>query len=181
MMKKDSKKFLMIVLGILLMSVFGLSIVYAALSVTLNITGSARVTSADWDVLIENVSIRTEGKASVLSNPTIDSTSIKNFSVSLSQPGDGVFVTFYVSNRGGINANFVNANMNTITTTGYNDYISNNFTYGLYAPEETSLNVGESRMFVYEISWNEEATTLPGNSSEIVLSNLGATILYEQE
>ena len=57
MLRQESKKFLMIVLGILLISVFGLSIAYAILNVTLNISGSAKVTSADWDISIDNVSI----------------------------------------------------------------------------------------------------------------------------
>ena len=57
MLRQESKKFLMIVLGVLLLSVFGLSIAYAILNVTLNISGSAKVTSADWDISIENVSM----------------------------------------------------------------------------------------------------------------------------
>ena len=56
-----------------------------------------------------------------------------------------------------------------------------NFRVGLISPEEPDLLEGESRMFMYEISWGSSSTTLPGNTEPFVISNLGATILYEQK
>ena len=181
MLRQESKKFLMIVLGILLISVFGLSIAYAILNVTLNISGSAKVTSADWDISIDNVSIVTEGSAEVLTQPTIDGNEIKDFSVSLTKPGDAVFITFYVTNNGSVDAKFVNNTLHTVDYGSYKDYAMSNFRVGLVSPEDTDLLVGESRMFMYEISWNEYSSTLPGNTAPFVISNLGATILYEQK
>lgn len=181
MLRQESKKFLMIVLGVLLLSVFGLSIAYAILNVTLNISGSAKVTSADWDISIENVSIVTEGSASVLKQPVIDGTEIKDFNVSLTKPGDAIFITFYVTNNGSIDAKFVNSTLHTVDYGVYKDYMLTYFRIGLTTPEEVNLASGESRMFMYEISWDSMADTLPGNTAPIEINNLGATILYEQK
>lgn len=181
MLRQESKKFLMIVLGVLLLSVFGLSIAYAILNVTLNISGSAKVTSADWDISIENVSIVTEGSASVLKEPIIDGTEIKDFNVSLTKPGDAIYITFYVTNNGSIDAKFVNSTLHTVDYGIYKDYMLTYFRIGLTTPEEVNLASGESRMFMYEISWDSMADTLPGNTAPIEISNLGATILYEQK
>ena len=181
MLRQESKKFLMIVLGVLLLSVFGLSIAYAILNVTLNISGSAKVTSADWDISIENVSIVTEGSASVLKEPVIDGTEIKDFNVSLTKPGDAIYITFYVTNNGSIDAKFVNSTLHTVDYGVYKDYMLTYFKVGLTTPEEVNLASGESRMFMYEISWDSMADTLPGNTAPIEINNLGATILYEQK
>lgn len=181
MLRQESKKFLMIVLGVLLLSVFGLSIAYAILNVTLNISGSAKVTSADWDISIENVSIVTEGSASVLKEPIIDGTEIKDFNVSLTKPGDAIYITFYVTNNGSIDAKFVNSTLHTVDYGIYKDYMLTYFRLGLTTPEEVNLASGESRMFMYEISWDSMADTLPGNTAPIEINNLGATILYEQK
>ena len=181
MLRQESKKFLMIVLGVLLLSVFGLSIAYAILNVTLNINGSAKVTSADWDISIDNVSIVTEGSASVIKEPVVDGTEIKDFNVSLTKPGDAIFITFYVTNNGSIDAKFVNSTLHTVDYGIYKDYMLNYFRIGLTTPEEVNLDAGESRMFMYEISWDSMANTLPGNTAPIEINNLGATILYEQK
>lgn len=181
MLRQESKKFLMIVLGVLLLSVFGLSIAYAILNVTLNISGSAKVTSADWDISIENVSIVTEGSASVLKQPVIDGIEIKDFNVSLTKPGDAIYITFYVTNNGSIDAKFVNSTLHTVDYGVYKDYMMTYFKVGLTTPEEVNLASGESRMFMYEISWDSMADTLPGNTLPIEINNLGATILYEQK
>lgn len=181
MLRQESKKFLMIVLGVLLLSVFGLSIAYAILNVTLNINGSAKVTSADWDISIENVSIVTEGSASVLKDPVVDGTDIKDFNVSLTKPGDAIYITFYVTNNGSIDAKFVNSTLHTVDYGVYKDYMMTYFKVGLTTPEEVNLASGESRMFMYEISWDSMADTLPGNTAPIEINNLGATILYEQK
>ena len=181
MLRQESKKFLMIVLGVLLLSVFGLSIAYAILNVTLNIGGSAKVTSADWDISIENVSIVTDGSASVLKQPVVDGTEIKDFNVSLTKPGDAIYITFYVTNNGSIDAKFVNSTLHTVDYGVYKDYMLTYFKVGLTTPEEVNLASGESRMFMYEISWDSMADTLSGNTLPIEINNLGATILYEQK
>ena len=143
MLRQESKKFLMIVLGVLLLSVFGLSIAYAILNVTLNINGSAKVTSADWDISIDNMSIVTEGSASVIKEPVVDGTEIKDFNVSLTKPGDAIFITFYVTNNGSIDAKFVNSTLHTVDYGIYKDYMLNYFRIGLTTPEEVIKFVEE--------------------------------------
>ena len=52
------RKMLYMILGIILLSVFSLTIVYAALSVTLNITGSTQITASNWDIHLENPEVK---------------------------------------------------------------------------------------------------------------------------
>ena len=51
------RKTLYIVLSIVMLSVLTLTVVYAALSTTLNINGNAEVTAANWDIYLDNVQL----------------------------------------------------------------------------------------------------------------------------
>ena len=57
------RKTLYLILSVVLVSVFSLTIVYAALSVTLNITGNSEVVASSWDIHLENVKV-TSGSVS---------------------------------------------------------------------------------------------------------------------
>ena len=82
---KDRKALYMI-LGILLVSISSLTIVYAALSVTLNIVGNAEVVSSSWDIHLDNVKV-TSGSVSGTA-PTITGGTTATFSTTLTTPGD---------------------------------------------------------------------------------------------
>lgn len=104
-MKIDIKnrKTLYIIFGILLASVFTLTIVYAALSTVLTINGQAEVTSASWDIYFDNIKVN-EGSVEATKSPTkIDSKTI-NFIVGLKEPGDYYKFTVDVVNNGTIDA-----------------------------------------------------------------------------
>lgn len=69
---KDRKTLYMI-LGIVLLSVFSLTIVYAALSVTLNITGNAEVVASNWDIHLDNINVKNgsvDGNDPAITNKT---------------------------------------------------------------------------------------------------------------
>ena len=96
------RKLLYGVLSIVLICVFTLSIAYAALSVTLNIQGSAQVTSADWNIHFSNP-IVTNG--SVTTNvPSLVSATTIDFNTTLNMPGDFYEFTVDVVNEGSIDA-----------------------------------------------------------------------------
>ena len=95
------RKTLYIILSIVLISIFSLTIVYAALSVTLNITGSTEVTASNWNIHLANPEVKS---GSVNSNvPTISGNNL-SFSVNLATPGDYYEFTVDVVNGGSIDA-----------------------------------------------------------------------------
>ena len=97
-----NKKNMYIIMCILLISIFSLTIVYAALSVTLNIAGNAEVVASTWDVHLDNADV-VAGSAT-LDSPTIKSSTTATFSTSLTTPGDFYEFTIDVVNDGDIDA-----------------------------------------------------------------------------
>ena len=68
--KESSKKTLYLVLGLLLLSICSLTIVYAALSAVLRISGNSEVVASNWEIHLENPEVK---GGSVHNNlPTID-------------------------------------------------------------------------------------------------------------
>ena len=96
------RKTLYIILSIVLISIFSLTIVYAALSVTLNIQGNAEVVASSWDIHLDNVKV-TSGSVSG-SAPAITSPTTATFSTALTTPGDFYEFTIDVVNDGSIDA-----------------------------------------------------------------------------
>ena len=84
-----NRKTLYIILCIVLVSAFSLTIAYAALSVTLNITGNAQVVASNWDVHLANPKVANGSATTTV--PTITTGKSLTFSTTLNMPGD-----FYV-------------------------------------------------------------------------------------
>ena len=96
------RKTLYIILSIVLISIFSLTIVYAALSVTLNIQGNAQVVASTWDIHLDNVKV-TNGSVSG-TTPSITSPTTATFSTTLNMPGEFYEFTIDVVNDGSIDA-----------------------------------------------------------------------------
>ena len=96
------RKTLYMILSIVLISIFSLTIVYAALSVTLNITGSAEVVASTWDIHLDNIKV-TSGSVSG-TTPSITTPTTATFSTTLNTPGDFYEFTIDVVNDGSIDA-----------------------------------------------------------------------------
>ena len=98
--KKNRGLYVILILTIL----FGVSVGYAVLSKTLNITGNSLVKQNTWDVHFENV-IVTRGSVEAITLPTIDNTALSvNFNFFLNLPGDFYEFTVEVHNDGSIDA-----------------------------------------------------------------------------
>lgn len=102
LLNRDRKK-LYIILSIVMISVLTLTVVYAALSTTLNITGNAEVTAASWDIHFDNIQINT-GSVEASKLPTIIDLRTINFAVGLKEPGDYYKFTVDIVNDGTIDA-----------------------------------------------------------------------------
>ena len=97
-MKKNKRKVRYLILVLLLLFI---SIGYAYLNSTLNITGASTINNPTWDIHWENVEVKT-GSVSA-STPTIDSSKTTvNYSVELTTPGDFYEFTVDAVNAGSI-------------------------------------------------------------------------------
>ena len=97
------RKILYIVFCIVLISIFSLTIVYAALSVTLNIQGNAQVVASSWDIHLANAKVTSDSVNDSI--PTISSDGkTATFSTTLNMPGDFYEFTIDVVNNGSIDA-----------------------------------------------------------------------------
>ena len=65
MRKSINKKYLYLILGVVVICICGLTIVYAALSVTLNIMGNAQINSANWGIEIKEYEMTSSDISSV--------------------------------------------------------------------------------------------------------------------
>lgn len=101
------------VLALAVVTLFGIA--YAAFTQNLRINGSATTVATSWDIHFENlrpvdgennVTGLINGTAKQLTAPAIDSnaTTIENYSVSLTSPGDSISYIFDVRNAGDYNA-----------------------------------------------------------------------------
>lgn len=121
---------LYITLSVMIISVFTLTIAYAVLSTTLNITGSAEISGSSWGITISKYDIignsdipeeqiRAEaeflgwklyyngyaiGDAELIKEPTISGTTISDIKTSLTKPGDAIVFYYTVTNNGTIPA-----------------------------------------------------------------------------
>ena len=96
------RKVLTLGLCLVVVCVFTLTIVYAALNAVLTIQGSAQVTSSNWDVHLANPKV-TNGSATT-TVPSIITSSTVEFSTTLNMPGDFYEFTIDVVNAGSIDA-----------------------------------------------------------------------------
>ena len=99
--KIKNRKILYIILSIVLILVCTLTMAYAVLSVTLNISGSAEVAASNWDIHFENINVTTGSSGSV---PTIKDNTTVNFTTTLNMPGDYYIFTVDIVNDGSIDA-----------------------------------------------------------------------------
>ena len=116
------RKILYITLGIVLISIFSLTIIYAALSTTLNINGNAEVSSASWDIHLDNVQLNS-GSATTTA-PTITESRTATFSTTLSTPGDFYEFTIDVVNEGSIDAMIDSVTKTPTLTTAQAKYLN---------------------------------------------------------
>ena len=103
---EKTRKIKIISLCALLVAILGLTVAFASLSQTLTINGSAAVDAASWDIHFEKTSGKeTEVKgAATFTEPTLNGTTIENFSATLTKPGDSVTYYFDIVNNGTVDA-----------------------------------------------------------------------------
>ena len=173
------RKLLYGILSIVLVCVFSLSIAYAALSAVLTISGSAQVSSAEWDVHFANINV-TSG--SVNSNdPVITSPTTAIFSATLNMPGEFYEFTIDVVNDGSIDAMIENITKTPTLTSEQSKYLKYDITYQ-NGESITTKQLVEKESFVrlkvrLEFRNDLSSSDLPTSSETL---NLGLQLDYTQ-
>lgn len=184
----------LIVLVGLIIGVVGITVVFAAIQSTLNITGTAVMQTASWEVKFANLSepILT-GSASVTTPPTLSNTSIGTFNAIITKPGDSVAYTFDVTNTGSINAvigTYVKAATPTCTgvsatlavedaaiVCGALTYTLKYTTGGVAVAQNDTLTAGQTKNMTLTLSYGGES--LP--SDDVNITDLNITMIYVED
>ncbi|MEG0026390.1 MAG: hypothetical protein RR847_00430 [Bacilli bacterium] len=115
---KNDKSLKILVIATLVVTVAGLSIAYATLSQTLNISGTVTAKGATWALAFSSPSsCTTTGTATVTTQPAVVGTSV-NFDASIIKPGDSVTCTFMAKNTGTIDAKLASVSNNLVSYEG---------------------------------------------------------------
>ena len=172
------RKTLMIFLCLVMISVFTLTIAYAALNAVLTISGSAQVTSADWDIHLANPKV-TSGSVNT-DVPTISGNTL-SFNTTLTTPGDFYEFTVDVVNDGSIDAMINNVTKNPELTVEQAKYLKYEITYqngeSITAKQLLSKNTSMPIKVRIEYRNDLDARDLPTTSTTL---NLSLTLEYIQ-
>ena len=173
------RKVLYGILTVALVCVFTLTIAYAALNAVLTISGSAQVTSADWDIHLANPKV-TNGSATTTA-PTIKTSSTMEFSTTLNMPGDFYEFTVDVVNSGSIDAMIENVIKNPELDASQKKYLNYEVTYqnGESITTKQILSHGTTMPIKVRIEYRKDliASDLP--TGQVVL-DLSLTLEYIQ-
>ncbi len=160
----------------LALAIVATTIAYAALSTTLNVSGTVTKKGGSWNIYFTNpssASIEGSAKASTI---TLASTQI-SFNVELYKPNDSVTYTVDIKNGGTIDAI-----LDSVTLTGVDTASNNDITYKVTYKDGTTikkgdtLNKGVTKTIKIYVKYNDVSTL---SSTDIKL-NLGASLAYIQ-
>ena len=173
------RKVLTLGLCLILVCAFTLTIAYAALNAVLTISGSAQVTSADWDIHLANPDV-TSGSVSDV-KPVISNPITATFSVTLNMPGDFYEFTIDVVNAGDIDAMIENITKTPTLSSEQAKYLKYEITYQ-NGGAITAKQLVEKNSFVrlkvrVEYRSDISSTDLPTTSETL---NLGLKLDYIQ-
>ena len=167
-----NRKVLYIILCIVLISVFSLTMAYAALSVTLNVAGNAEVTGSNWDVHFENPIVKSGSISNVV--PDIVSSKAVEFTVEFNMPGDFYEFTIDVVNDGTIDAMIDNIFISSSITPEQEKYLYGTLKYdnGNELGRNHLLKAGESLRYRFRAEFKKDVTAadLPTSSSSVDFS-----------
>ena len=180
-MKKllQDRKTLYLVLCIAVVSVFTLSIAYAAMSAVLEIHGNSEVVASSWNIHLENVKVKSGGVST--NAPQISGTSTLSFDVDLDIPGDFYEFTVDVVNEGSIDAMIDSVVKTPELTSEQAKYIRYEVTYenGESISTKQTLKKGTSTPIKVRVEFRKDITAsdLPTTSETL---NLAFTVNYIQ-
>ena len=190
-----------ILLGVLIVGVISMTIAFAAYSTRLNINGTAKASSFNWQIVIDdwerdtNVSSLVSGSTNTAEqitagSPANDTTSVSGLSVAFHKPGDVVKYNFNIENKGNIDAELDSWHLNTgneITCTSNNNAVEcPSITFEVKCGDTDpavgdALNAGGSIACTYKVGYNEVNGTNGYTSDAITISGLGVRFTYKEK
>ena len=189
---RRTRKIKILILSTLCVCILLMSVGFALMATTLNILGTARMNPADWYIYFDNLSeVKLKGGAQVNSNPTItNGTTLGNYDVDVTRPGDSITYTFDIVNDGDDDAylsSLVKNNNPTCSggSDSDNEYVCNNLTYTLkYTDTNTEVALNDKldehtkRNVTLKLEYNRSVTT--PITSIVSISGLNITLVYTQ-
>lgn len=174
--KKDNNSKLYLVLLLILC----MSVGFAVLSTTLNITGSTSIKKNTWKVQFENIQESASNTQSgTIALATGDPTRL-NFSVELALPGDFYEFTVDVANKGTIDAMLTSVNQSQLTAE-QQKYLTYTVSYadGNNMAVKDGLRANASKKVKVRVEYNKNlsATDLP-TALDSISCNL--SLVYQQ-
>ena len=189
------RSFNVLLAGIVTLSVIVLfALIYAAFTQQLTISGDTTARKSKWDIHFQNLSnISTYQTAKVLSQPNIknnDTTTIENYSVSVTSPGDYITFTFNVINNGNYDARITSVSLSTPSCTGTdstsNTNVCNHIHYYLIYDTGATVQTNdvilakETQTMQVKLEYDNTVTASELPEEDVSISNLDITINYEQ-
>lgn len=183
-----------VVLGVLAVSLIGLTVAYAQLTQRLNINGTAKSKSNTWDIHFENLKSTVTGNAvlsqdnplTIVSNSTTISGSVGN----LSLPGDSIVYTFDIANKGTISAQLSADPIISTPECSSNDatgatVVCENVIYTLTYADGSKIKTGdilekgEKKAAKLTLSLKNSMSAVP--SAEVDITNIATVLNYNQK
>ena len=175
----SDRRILYVIFVSLLISVFSLTIGYAALSVTLNIQGNAEVVASTWDVYLDNAKVTSGSVSGTV--PTITNKTTASFSTTLTEPGDFYEFSIDVVNGGTIDAMIESISKTPTLTESQSKYLKYIIEYqnGEAITTKQLVNAGSFVRLKVRIEYRSDisASDIPTTSETL---NLKFTVNYTQ-
>ena len=173
------RKILALGLCLILVCVFTLTIAYAALNAVLTIQGSAEVSSANWDIYLDNPRVTPGSKT--INVPEIKTSSTLEFSTTLNMPGDFYEFTVDVVNDGSIDAMIENVVKTPDLTEEQTKFLKYEITYqnGEAISNKQTLAKETSMPIKVRIEYRKDLSNTDLPTSQVVL-DLSLTLEYIQ-
>ena len=172
-MIRHNRKIQFIILFVLVCLVGTISIAYAVLSTTLNITGNTEVVASNWNVHFANVEAN-PASVNPIKTPIITDSKTIDFSVVLNKPGDFYKFNVDIVNDGSINAMIDSVIKSPDLTTEQAKYIKYEIEYinGESISTKQLLASGETKTISVLLSYRTDisASDLPSTPTTLSLS-----------
>ena len=177
--KNINRKTLSIVLCLVVVSVFTLTIAYAALNAVLTIQGNAEVIASTWNIYLDNA-ILSPGSEDVY-DPTITGTNKVEFETTLDQPGEFYEFTVDVVNAGTIDAMIASVIKTPELTTDQAKFLKYEVTYENGEPITTkqTLSKGTTTPIKVRIEYRKDLVASDLPTAQTVL-DMSITLEYTQ-
>ena len=182
-----------ILLGVLIVGVISMTVAFAALSTTLNITGTASIPTTKWDIHFANGSDNTSGthangkvNKGTITGLQFAATSITNFTATLYQPNDEVVYNFNIVNEGTIAGQLDNFTKTITCNSASCDMITYTITCEDASHNDANqsdyiLASGDSVSCEMKIKYNDQTNSNNGTYNQgAVSATATATWLYKQ-